>query len=224
MPHAYPLHVDIDAECCCCRMLQPFRFTSPSDQVVCAFCSRHLGSDKAERRDADHLAQWRERYGEAIEAHRLFVASATAERMAADDTILQLRSRVEDLTKSIADAFDDTTLGGARGLVENEVTRRAERNTELAHRLNDRILGALWRVERLHRDSDRNPLQCTCGKRTQDCAEWKAVDPQRQALRDWERRNLALLREGKRHALPEEHPDVQKDGAGSSRPDRPRRT
>ncbi len=210
MPHKYPLHVDIDAECYCCRMLQPFRFTSPSDQVVCAFCSRHLGSDKAERRDTDHLERWRERYGEAIQTHRRLVTSTAAERTVADETIAELRTRVDDLTKSIADDFGNPTLGGARGLVENEVTRRAERNTELARRLNDRIMAALSRVERLHRDSDGNALLCTCGKSTMACAEWNAVEPQRQALREWERRNLALLGDGKRHALPDEHPGVLK--------------
>jgi hypothetical protein len=221
VPHEYPLHVDIDAECYCCRMLQPFRFASPSDQVVCAFCSRHLGSDRAEKRDADHLTQWRERYGEAIETHRRFVRSATVERKAADETIAELRARVEDLKRTIADAFGETPLGGARGLVENEVTRRAERNTELANRLNDRIMGALWRIERLHRDSDRDPLLCTCGTSIRACPEWNAVEPQRRVLRDWEKRNLALLSDGRRHALPDEHPEIPRPG-GPTRPGRSR--
>jgi hypothetical protein len=210
VPHNYPLHVDIDAECQCCRMLQPFRFSSPTDHVVCTFCSRHLGGDKAAKRDTDHLAMWFERHSEAIAAHRSFVAAATAEKTSADAANAELRAQLNDLTKSIADEFDRSPLGGARGLVENEVTRRAERRTELAHRLNDRIMAALWRVDTLHRDDEANNLRCTCGKPTAECAEWKAIEPQRRALYDWENRNLALLKEGKRHGLPDDHPEVVK--------------
>lgn len=216
MPHPYPLHVAIDAECYCCRLVQPFRFSSSTDQVVCAFCSRHVGGEKAQKRDADHVAMWSERYGEAIEAHRLFVAEATAERLSAARALAQLRARVVELTASVADAFEGADLGDARGLVETEVTRRAERRTELAQRLTDRVMAALWRVERLHRDADAAGNSCTCGRPTATCAEWKAVEPQRSTLRDWENRNLGMLKGGDRHALPPEHPDVQ--AASKSRP------
>ncbi|HEY8914202.1 hypothetical protein [Lacisediminihabitans sp.] len=194
-------------------MAQPFRFASPTDQVVCAFCSRHVGGDKAEKRDADHVAMWAERYGEAVEEHRLFVAEATAERLADDAVIAQLRARVGELTRSIADSFEGSDLGGAHSLVETEVIRRAERKTELAQRLNDRIMAALWRVERLHRDADAGGNSCTCGRPTATCAEWRAVEPQRRTLRDWEARNVALLKGGNRHALPEEHPEAREAGA-----------
>ncbi|WP_394771300.1 hypothetical protein [Lacisediminihabitans sp.] len=196
-------------------MVQPFRFASPTDQVVCAFCTRHFGGDKAEKRDADHVAMWSELYGEAVEEHGRFVAEATAARRAADAEIAELRARVAELSGSIADSFEGSDLGGARGLVETEVIRRAERKIELSQRLNDRIMAALWRIECLHRDADTTGTSCTCGKSTAVCAEWKAVEPQRRALRDWEARNLALLRGGDRHALPEEHPDARRAGTSS---------
>ena len=90
MPHSYPLHVAIDAECRCCRMVQPFRFASPTDQVVCAFCTRHFGGDKAEKRDADHVAMWSELYGEAVEslpvrAHRVEGAAESARAEAGEN-------------------------------------------------------------------------------------------------------------------------------------------
>ncbi|TXN31894.1 hypothetical protein [Lacisediminihabitans profunda] len=190
-------------------MVQPFRFASPTDQVVCAFCARHVGGDKAEKRDADHLAMWSELYGEAMEQHAGYVAETTSELRTAEATIAELRARVAELTRSVADSFEGSDLGGARNLVETEVIRRSERKTELAQRQNDRIMAALWRVERLHRDADSGGNSCTCGKTTATCAEWKAVEPQRRTLRDWEARNLALLRGGERHALPEEHPEVR---------------
>lgn len=208
MPHRYPLHVDIDVECYCCRMLQPFRFSSPTDQVVCAFCSRHLGAAKAERRDTDHLTMWRDRYVEQIAAHRGVVDATAAERTSADATIAELRAQVRDLTGSIADGFDRSGLGTAKSLIENEIVRRAERKAELAHRVNDRIMAVLWLIGTLHRDDDAAGRRCSCGKSTAQCAEWNAVEPQRRAISDWEKLNLVLLSEGKRHGLPDDHPDV----------------
>jgi hypothetical protein len=40
------------------------------------------------------------------------------------------------------------------------------------------------------------------------CPEWKAIEPQRRLVREWEARNLALLAQGTRHALPDDHPAV----------------
>ena len=58
MPHSYPLHTSVLAECLCCHSRQRFEFTSASDQVVCAACTRHLGLEKAVQRDAAHVALW----------------------------------------------------------------------------------------------------------------------------------------------------------------------
>jgi hypothetical protein len=151
---------------------------------------------------------WRDRYGDAMATRRSVVEAAAAERKSADATIAELRAQVHELTGSIADNFDRSGPGAAGSLIENEIIRRAERKTELAHRLNDRIMSALWRIGNLHRDDDAAGHRCSCGRTTAQCAEWKAVEPQRRALSDWEKRNLVLLREGKRHGLPDDHPDV----------------
>ena len=59
MPHQYALHTDVEARCLCCESMQHFVFASPSDHVVCEHCRRHLGDEKAERRDREHVALWR---------------------------------------------------------------------------------------------------------------------------------------------------------------------
>jgi hypothetical protein len=94
MPHEHPLHVDVDAPCLCCGSVQRFRFASASDQVVCGHCRSHLGAERAERRDREHIALWRsileahdrdaagaaEAAAEAAEASAAIVARLTAER------------------------------------------------------------------------------------------------------------------------------------------------
>jgi len=203
MVHAHPLHVAVDVECYCCRLEQTFTFTSPNDQLVCAECSRHYGEGKAEKRDLDHIAMWSARFGALAQQQRDLTESTDAERMSAQATETELRARVAELTTAIADDFAGTDLGGSRALLENELVARAERRTELAIRLNDRLMVALWRMDRIHHDGA--PLHCSCGKKVVACDEWSAIEPQRQAIRDWEKRNLALRAEGKRDALPPEY-------------------
>ena len=200
MAHTHPLHVAVDVECYCCHLLQRFTFTSPNDQLVCAECLTHYGDGKAEKRDLDHIAMWSARYGELAERQRDLLDTTDAERTATAATEAELRSRVAELTTAIADDFAGTELGGSRALLENEVVSRAERRTQLANRLNDRIMAVLWLLDRNHH-SVAGAL-CSCGKRAVDCSDWAAIEPQRQALREWEKRNIALRADGKRHALP----------------------
>ena len=188
MTHQYPLHIDLDAECYCCGALQHFLFTSPTDQVVCTFCTNHLGETKAERRDRDHVRLWSERHGEL---RRLFdqLQTSTAEQGAETEaTTAELRGTVQALRRTIADQFDSGPADGIRSLIENDVTRRAERSAKLVERRNDRLMAVLERIDALHHDADAGSLGCSCGKKTAVCAEWKAVQTERMALRDWERR------------------------------------
>jgi hypothetical protein len=202
MSHGFPLHVDVMAQCFCCRSLQPFRFTSASDQVVCPFCTKHLGSEKAERRDLDHIKMWSELYDDEQETHREYVAGAEATEDADSASIARLTAQVEQLSRVVAGNFDSTESGGVRELIETTVIRRAERNTELAHRQADRIMAVLLQLHRLHHDDARRASHCSCGKSVASCAEYAAIEPERQRLGEWEQRNIALREAGKRHALP----------------------
>ncbi|PRY67923.1 hypothetical protein B0I08_10584 [Glaciihabitans tibetensis] len=202
MPHGFPLHVDVMAQCFCCRSLQPFRFASSSDQVVCPFCQKHLGSDKAERRDLEHIKMWSELVDDEQETHREYVAGAEATADADSAAIARLTAQVEQLSSVVAGEFDRTETGGVRELIETTVVRRAERNTELAHRQIDRLMAVLWRLDRLHHEDPERALHCVCGKSAAVCPENAALEPERTRLREWEQRNLALRDAGKRHALP----------------------
>jgi hypothetical protein len=103
--------------------------------------------------------------------------------------------------------FDEAQRGSIRSLLQNEIQRRAERNTELANRRSDRLMAVIWRLDVLHRD-DNTAERCVCGRPTAACLEWKAIEPERRLLREWEAKNLALLGQARRHALPDDHPAV----------------
>ena len=203
MPHAYELHVDVTAQCLCCLAPRTFHFSSPSDQVVCASCVNHLGSDKSERRDRQHVQMWADLLADQQVKHQVEVETLTTELAAEAAAIAALRSQSAGLTAVVAGEF---AAGGVRELLENDVVRRADRATELANRRNDRVMAVLWRLERLHRENDKNFGACACGKPITKCPDFAAIEPERQAVRDWEKKNEALAAEGGRHGLPPAHP------------------
>ena len=220
MAHPYELHVDVVAPCLCCRAPREFRFASASDQVVCAACVNHLGEAKSQRRDADHVTMWEALYADAqrLSTSAATDAAAAAERDAA--TIAELRSQASGLTAVVAGEFAGADAPGVRELLETDVVRRAERNTELANRRTDRLMAALSRIDRLHHDDTAKPGYCSCGRATAACPESIAIDSQRQAVRDWEARNVTLLQRGERHALDDTHPLVVAARGASREADR----
>ncbi|TFD28630.1 MULTISPECIES: hypothetical protein [Cryobacterium] len=205
MTHAHRLHVDLEVPCLCCLAPQPFHFTSLSDQVVCALCVHHLGAEKSERRDLEHVRLWAARWAASETGHADFVSETDALLVARDVDLTALRDQVAELSAVVAGQFT-AGIDGVRGLLQNDLVKRAERNTDLARRQIDWAMAGIWRIETLHHDSATQ--KCSCGRTAGSCAESAAIDPLRQALRDWEKKNVALLRNGRRHGLPADHPAV----------------
>lgn len=210
MTHSHPLHVDVEVRCLCCRSMQPFRFASPTDQVVCPFCAKHFGSDKAERRDRDHVELWLDLFTELQDAHAQAISAAGADADRAEATISGLRSEVAELREAIATGFENAPAA-LRDALGSEVLTRSERRTELLYRRLDRLMAAIWRIDAVHHDA-ATPGLCSCGTAVASCPESRSIDGERQELRTWEAKNLGLLREGARHALPAEHPAVTSGG------------
>ncbi|TFD69215.1 hypothetical protein [Cryobacterium sp. Hb1] len=205
MTHAHRLHVDLEVPCLCCLAPQPFHFTSLSDQVVCALCVRHLGAEKSERRDLEHVRLWAARWAASETGHADYVTETDALLVARDGDLTALRDQVAELSAVVAGQFT-AGIDGVRGLLQNDLVKRAERNTALARRQIDWAMAGIWRIETLHHDSATQ--KCSCGRTAGSCAESAAIDPLRQALRDWEKKNVTLLQNGRRHGLPSDHPAV----------------
>ena len=206
MAHSYPLYVNVLAQCFCCQSLQPFLFTSATDQVVCTHCLRHLGAEKAEQRDTDHIKLWLGQFAAQQETLAELTATTTATIAERDAEIAALTAQVADLTGIVAGRFDRGPDAGLRGLLETEVLKRAERKAELGQRRTDAAMAVLWQIDRLHRVTPTDPQRCGCGKSVAACPETRALGPVRQALADWEAKNLKLHAAGQRHALPAGHP------------------
>lgn len=210
MAHSYPLYVNVLAQCFCCRSLQPFHFGSATDQVVCTHCVRHLGAEKAEQRDTEHVQLWLGQFAALQDQLRDLEATTTATTADRDARIDALQAQVTELTGIVAGRFDRGPDADLRGLLETEVLKRAERKAELGQRRTDAAMAVLWEIDRLHRLNPADPGHCGCGKSAAKCPEARALGAVRQALGDWESKNQKLHAAGQRHALPAGHPDLSR--------------
>ncbi|MRX44009.1 hypothetical protein [Agromyces kandeliae] len=207
MPHQHPLHADVDVPCLCCGSVQRFRFASASDQVVCGHCRSHLGADRAEQRDREHIAIWRG----ILEVHDRAARDAAEAAAAAASEAAELTARLTAERDQLrSGALDGATEVGAalQDQLRDDRVRRAERATQLTSRRVDTAMVALWRLQAFHHPDARKTGSCTCGRSLPACGESRILEGVRQEMLDWERRNLELLRAGKRHGLPPEHPEV----------------
>lgn len=208
MPHSYPLHHDVQAQCLCCLSAQSFTFTSATDQVVCPQCAHHVGAEKSERRDREHVTAWAVRFAEEQQANTDFSAATVAVIGDKDAVIAGLTEQIAQLGKVVTGNFDHTEVGGVRALLESDLIKRAERKAELAGKRVDWAMAVIWRLNALHRVDPAHPQVCVCGTSSVRCAALATLEPLRQALEDWESKNLRLARSGQRHGLPAEHPDL----------------
>ncbi|WP_353814742.1 hypothetical protein [Agromyces sp. SYSU T00266] len=216
MPHPHPLHADVDVPCLCCGTVQRFRFASSSDQVVCGHCRSHLGPERAEQRDREHIALWRG----ILEAHdREAAAASSAAAEAASEAAALVARLSAERDQLRAGAIDSASEVGAalQDQLRDDRVRRAERATQLTAKRVDTAMVALWRLQAFHHPDPRKPGSCVCGRTLPTCGESRILEGVRQEMLDWERRNLELLRAGKRHGLPPEHPDVAAAGPAGGR-------
>ena len=205
MPHAHPLHADVRATCECCGSVQPFRFTAASEPVVCAACRHHLGAEKAERRDREHIALWSALLSAESAAHEADAAAAATRDATAAEQLASQQRTIAELGSGLLGRYEGSD-GEVVGALQGELVKRAERRAELVDRKLDRMMAVLWRLARLHHGEQSHPLTCSCGESLASCAVGRIIDGERRAIDEWEARNLALATAGKRHALPPEHP------------------
>jgi len=173
-------------------------------------CLHHLGAEKAERRDAEHVELWLGQFAEQQDKHRRFAEKAQASDAEKDAVIARLTGQVDELRKLTARDFEHAPGPELRGILETDLVKRAERRAELAQHQIDWAMAVLWRLGTLHHGDETTPRLCSCGRQVTACAELRALESQHQAVLDWQTRNLRMLHAGKRHGLPADHPALQR--------------
>lgn len=207
--HDHSLHRDIDVECECCRLIQPFRLTSKHDQLICKACNRHVGSSlqKTEQRSQDHLGLWHSEVQMRTEERDQLRSILGEERVAANQERLRMQGEIDRLTEAITRGLSDTSPADVQRLMTQKVVQDAEGARDAAYRSRDRIYQLLWRLDEKHRPDDRGD-SCVCGQRR--CPVLDVVDDEdRTDLYAWERRNIERSKNGYPHGLPKDHPDYR---------------
>lgn len=195
-------------------MGRDFTFTSPYAQVVCPACVRHQGSTtaKAIQRDTDHVALWHSELAIAVDDHTTreaaFAAQLAAVRADHAKQVQQLRVEINDLQAVLRTGLDGAPPPTVERWWVSEQLADADESARHAYRSRDHAYRTLWFVVRLHHDDDNRDRHCSCGKRTAQCHEFKAIANIVPTLRRWEEKQIERLRDDLDHGLPDEHPEV----------------
>lgn len=204
---ALPLHAPIVLPCRCCGLRDTFTLRSQSDQVVCERCRRH-GQDENQRL-ALHRDWWIERENTMLAQHS---ADAARWHAAADELERKINERDQRLEYMRAVAlrgYESTPLGGIKAWLQEGIVLDAESKMRGAYRSRDRVMGTIWRLDRLHHESKSQGV-CSCGKKTDQCREFSALTSMVDLLDKWESKQIDFLDRGLEHNLPPEHPEVVK--------------
>jgi len=209
--HGHPLYSTTEVECLCCRSIQPIYFWSSHQPVVCKGCERHQGDSvvKTKQRNKDHIGLWGSTLALLQEEHAVEVGNLQTqirERNVCIDTQVK---QLDELREELREKLSDAPEGTIRAWFDSLAIAAANREVEKSYRSRDRAYRALWAVNEVHHSKAATEAFCSCGKRTDACSTWKAVERARPSVERWERKQLDRLAEGLDHGLPHEHPAVQ---------------
>lgn len=220
--HHYPLHQRVMVDCPCCLLSNETIFTSSHEQVICNACKVHIGDGpgKAVRRDRDHVNLWHSEFTLALERHDEEMSRLRAEVATRDETIEELRGEVEELRQAVRDGIGAAELPAVERWWADERVAAAHTERDRAYKSRSHVYRVLWALTELHHESLHSD-RCSCGKQRNGCKELAKVRRVEGGLRKWERNEIERMERGEPHGLPDEHPEVLKQGPGYRRPSWP---
>ncbi len=210
MAHQHALHRPLRVECLCCRLEQRFTFTARSDQVVCASCIKHVGgtANVALLRDRQHLEMWRAERSLVVDDYSLHVVGLEQTLHERDGAITALNERVSDLEGALQAGLAARPVESIAIWLEGTKIAEAEERLDRSRKFIARLFGVLWNVDGAHNRDEPHDDRCSCGLPEGKCPTLAALDPIRNALYKWEAEQVQRIRNGERHNLPDEHPEV----------------
>lgn len=204
---ALPLYDPVIWPCSCCGLDRTFTFMSQTDQTVCRLCQRH-GQD-GDKRLTLHRDWWRKYTDGLRAAHSTEAAGWRAAAHGLEAKIAERDRKLADMRTVAIRGYEQTPLGGIRAWLQEGIVIDAESKMRGAYRARDKVMGTLWRFDRLHHEADK-PDMCSCGERSDQCKEFETLASVIDALDKWETKQIEFLRKDVEHNLPREHPEVQK--------------
>lgn len=189
------------APCECC-WVTPVQRSVSDRSPYCPRCRAHLHN--LDNLRADH----RQLIAAITERQANAVALATNLDVRREQTIKNLMSEREELLNAIAINFLDSPSPALEVLIRDAVVREVEDEARNAYRTRNRAMAAIWRMDELH--SETLADKCKCGKPLKGCRDFKELTFFRETYYSWERRQIDLMKQNKRHGLPANHPESRK--------------
>lgn len=183
--------------CCFISVLPPRASHTEHPVQLCTACITHYGNPaKIERDHEKMMAALREANASAMER-------SESRRLAAERDLAAAREQLASLTATVVSELSERPKGEAKVMVDDALVMAAERRAETAAKSRDLAFAAVFRMIELHHEVGE---QCSCGKRVTQCDEFALLGFIRPRYHDWEKQQIARLRQGKPHGLPLDHP------------------
>jgi hypothetical protein len=156
------------------------------------------------------------------------LASANREVEQIDARLTVMREERDELAKAsgsdLAHASEATL-----NTIHAEAILELRADLTRAYKARDRAMVAVWTIDERHHAAASD--KCSCGKALHACKEFNGLDFVRSEYERWEKKQIQLMKDGKEHGLPENHPEARKlnrpsyewRGTRSTEPDRYRR-
>lgn len=186
--------------CCFISTICPGVSYTERPVMVCAECARHYGNRG--KTEASH-----EKMMEKLrDSHAMAMERLDERREALIDKLARAKEEVQELTATVVSDYSTKLIGDVQNIVEHAIVDDAKAREMSARRARDRVMGAVFRIDEIHHESGD---KCTWGKRITECAEFAALGFIRDEFYKWENRQLGLLKDGKYHGLPYDHPKAR---------------
>lgn len=168
------------------------------------------------RREREHVQWWQEceaywHSEHAAEVERL-TTQHKAEVTRLQDAVTESKTLVAGLRATVKDEFKLHNPVVATWLDEEALNEEREKTTKARNYIGH-LHRALWHVDIEHHipeDADEDEDVCRCGVLASECATFKALDPVRSRLYQWERENVERARNYQPNELPRDHPEMRR--------------
>jgi len=168
---------------------------------ICPDCRAHLYSLENLRRDHRNLVDAvRTQYESELGGKQAEIENQEA-------TISGLRAEVADLLKVAASDLADAPEH-LRGSMTSAAISELEDRERKAYRTRDRAMAAVWTVDERHHAVAGE--KCSCGRALHACMDYRGLIFFRGEYERLERKQIDLMKGGKHHGLPSNHPEARK--------------
>ena len=187
--------------CECCWITTVDRSVTNSSPY-CAACNAHLFNLKNLRADHEKVI------ADGIKNHERRVAKAQESQEWRSQTADDLRRERNELVQAAAQDFANGLSDGLTKLISNSVDVELRERLQNAYSARNRAMAAVGQVFDIHDETLSG--KCKCGKPLSACRDYKALAFFRDAFGKWESQQISLLKAGKHHGLPADHPESRK--------------